>query len=120
MVFAPSHTMHTDADTINDLLQQYGHAYDVVIPDDLFEENTDRLHRSSRSLPKDGPTYRDDRRFHSVHVTDCRGVDRGEKLGDVVVGHLEYVNPEYHPILHALIDYPLWWVKNRILEHNTL
>lgn len=106
------------ADTLHAFLRKHGHAYDVVVPDELFEQAKEELHRTKRTLPKDGPTYRDDRKRHSIHVTDCRGVDRGEKKGDVIVGHLEHFNPEHHPVLHALIDYPLWWWKNRGIEHN--
>lgn len=109
------------ADTIKEYLSKYGHGCDMVIPTELFEQQKDEeLHESRLALPKDGPTYRDDRKRHSVHVTDTRGIDRGEKKGDVVVGHLEVFNPEHHPVLHALVDYPLWWLRNRILEKNTL
>lgn len=102
----------TTEESIRSYLREKGHAYDAVIPDDLFEEEKDTLHQSRRSLPKNGPTYRDDRRMHSVHVIDLRDINGG------IVGHLEWFNPEHHPILHTLIDYPLWWWKNRIRERN--
>lgn len=107
--------------TIQEYLKDYGYGYDVVVPTELFErQKAEELHESKLALPKDGPTYRDDRKHHSVHVTDTRGVERGEKKGGVIVGHLEVFNPEHHPVLHALVDYPLWWWKNRILEKNNL
>lgn len=32
------------------------------------------------------------------------------------VAELEHFNPEYHPLLHALIDVPTWILKNRIFN----
>lgn len=94
-------------DSIQKFLDEHGHASDVVIPEDLFEaQKADELHRTDRALPKDGPTYRDGRKRHSAHVTVSHGTD---DRGRVAVGHLEFFNPEHHPILHALIDCPLWY-----------
>ncbi len=106
------------------LLDQSGFSYDTEIPEELFEEEKHSLHLTDRTtvtdIYPDAESYRDDEKRKSVHITDFRGVDRDEMKSDVIVAHLERFNPEHHPILHSLIDLPMWYYKNRIREKNKL
>jgi hypothetical protein len=52
--------------------------------------------------------YPNDRKQHSIHVTIPPVADETDR---VAVGHLEHFTPEPHPVLHTLIDYPLWWIN---------
>jgi len=106
------------------ILEEAGHNYDIKIPEELFEENKQHLHETSLTTVTqhfpEALSYRDDEKIDSVHVTDYRGIEREELESDVIVGHLERYNPEHRPVMHALIDYPLWHWKNRIRENTGL
>lgn len=105
-------------------LEEKGFNYDTEVPEELFVEYREDLEETSRTwvsrLEPDATTYRDSRKRKSVHLTDYRGVEREEKAEDLIVAHLEHFNPEHHPVLHALVDTPLWFYRNRIKEKNRL
>jgi hypothetical protein len=106
------------------LEENSGYSYDTVIPEEIYEECKDLLEETSRTTVikhfPDAKSYRDDNARKSVHLTDYRGLEREELESDVIVAHLERFNPEHHPVLHALIDFPIWYYKNRIREKNNL
>ncbi len=114
----------SESKLVDYLLENAGFNVDYEIPEELFVENKVNLRETNRSLVNNlypnATTMRDDRKRKSLHITDYRNVGRDNKISDVIVGHLEHFNPEKHPILHALIDTPLWFVKNRILRKNNL
>lgn len=101
-----------------------GYVYDVIIPEDVFEENMDELYETERTTVTnhwpDATVYRDDNRFFSAQVNDYRRIEREGLEDDVIVGHLEFFNPDFAPVRHALTDYPLWQYKNRIVEDRDL
>jgi len=109
---------------VNYLMENAGYSYDIEIPEQLFENNTEFLEQTDLTTVTyhfpEARSYRDSKPRKSVHLQDYRGIDRENRVGDVLVAHLERFNPEYHPILHALIDYPIWFYKNNIREKNKL
>jgi hypothetical protein len=109
---------------ISFLKQESGYSYDTEIPEELFEKCEDALEETDRTtVTKHFPnakSYRDSNSRVSVHLTDYRGLEREELDSDTIVAHLERFNPEHHPVLHALIDFPMWYYKNRIREKNNL
>ena len=100
---------------LNSVRDNVGYSRDVELSVDIFSQ-CDRLEVSSRSyvhMLYDGAVvYRDDKPTTSLHITDFRG----SKL-DGIGAHLEYFNPEYHPLLH-LIDLVLWHIKNIFKDHG--
>ncbi len=106
------------------LLDRSGFSYDTEIPEKIFEEAESYLHLTDRTtvtnIYPEAESYRDSNSRRSVHLTDFRGVEREEMKSDVIVAHLERFNPEHHPVLHSLIDLPVWYYKNRIREKNKL
>ena len=97
---------------LNSVRDKVGYSRDVELSEDIFMQ-CDRLEKSNRTyvnkLYKGAVVYRDDKPTTSLHVTDFRESEIGG-----IGAHLEYFNPEYHPLLH-LIDVALWHIKN-ILE----
>lgn len=119
--------MRTLSDTsplISFLKEESGYSYDTEIPEELLEKCEDALEETDRTTVTkyfpDAKSYRDDNARVSVHLTDYRGLEREELESDIIVAHLERFNPEHHPVLHALIDFPVWYYKNRIREKNNL
>jgi len=106
------------------LRENSGYSYDTKIPENLFRKCSDVLEENDRTTVTEqypeAASYRDDNSRRSVHLTDFRGVERDEMESDVIVAHLERFNPEHHPILHTLVDLPVWYYKNRIEEENKL
>lgn len=106
------------------LEKESGFSYDTEIPEEIFEECSEALNPTDRTVVTemypDAVSYRDSKKRTSVHLTDFRGVERDSKASNVIVAHLEHFNPEYHPILHAVVDTPLWFLRNRILDRNKL
>lgn|GEM_PF-1528669 len=104
--------------------EHVGFVYDTVIPEDLFEENRDEIYETDTTIVTDywpeATVYRDKNKYFSVQVSDYRGVEREGLEDDVLVGHLEFFNPDFAPVRHALTDYPLWKYKNRIIEDREL
>ncbi|MFB6213822.1 MAG: hypothetical protein ABEJ07_04655 [Candidatus Nanohaloarchaea archaeon] len=95
-------------------LKSAGYNRDVVISSEEWQEMLPEEHSSDLALAaleqRDEDTYRDDRKRTSVELKDYRHRDmRGE-----FVAELERFNPEHHPVLHLLIDFPSWLWKNRI------
>lgn len=105
-------------------LKRKGYGIDTEIDEEMFEESEQELNLTSRTVVDrmypDARVYRDDQRFSSVHLTDYRGVEREEMRSDVIVAHLELFNPEYHPILHAFVDTPVWFLRNRVFRKSDL
>ena len=101
-----------------------GYGVDTEIDEEMFRESKVELEETSRTVVDrmypEATVYRDDRRSSSVHLTDYRGVERDEMRSDVIVAHLELFNPEYHPILHAVVDTPVWFVRNRVFRKSDL
>lgn len=93
------------------VMDEVGYNRDVKIDEDLFE-GCERLEVSSRTyvdkIVPDAKVYRDDKPTTSLHVTDFRETDQ-----DGIKSHLEFFNPEYHPVLHV-VDVLLWHGKNLI------
>ncbi|WP_414837377.1 hypothetical protein ACK3SF_03855 [Candidatus Nanosalina sp. VS9-1] len=113
----------TGTQPIIDYLKKHsGYSYDTAVPEELFERCRDSLEETERTRVTkyfpEASSYRDERRRKSVHLTDYRGLERDRMESDLVVAHLEHFNPEYHPVLHTLIDFPLWYIRNRIIERN--
>ena len=106
------------------IMEEVGQNHDVKVPEKLFEDNIHYLHETSLTTVThyfpEALSYRDDEKTDSVHITDYRGIERDELESNVIVGHLERYNPEHRPVMHALIDYPLWHWKNRIKENTGL
>ncbi len=100
------------------------YTYDLIIPEEVFEENKDELYETDRTTVTDfwpeAKVYRDNNKFNSAQVSDYRGIEREGLVDDVIVGHLERFNPDKAPIRHALIDFPSWQLSNRILEDRNL
>lgn len=65
--------------------------------------------------PVEEPTFRDDKSFKSVELKDYS--HRSDFKADYVA-ELEHFNPEHHLILHGLVDVPLWWLRNRLLNRG--
>jgi hypothetical protein len=109
---------------LREFLRRKGYGLDVEVPEKLFETSLTDLEETSRTtvtrIYPEAESYRDSRRFSSIHVTDYRGVEREDQESDVIVAHLEFFNPEKHPVLHTLIDTPVWFVKNRLLRKSDL
>lgn len=103
-------------------LNDRGYGRDTGVSGDLLDDmDVEETSRTSvTKIYPDAKSYRDDRRFSSIHITDYRGVDREDMESDIVVAHLEHFNPEYHPVLHALIDTPLWFIRNRLIRKSDL
>jgi len=114
----------SESEIIEYLLDNAGFNVDHEVPEELFVENQSQLYETNRSivnqLNPEAKTMRDDKSRRSLHLTDYRNVERDKKVSNIIVGHVEHFNPEKHPILHAIIDTPLWFIKNRILRKNNL
>lgn len=106
------------------LEEQYGRCYDFELSEEDFERLKASLQEARRTIVTDkypgADSYRDSNRMRSLHVTDYRGVERDDAVSDVIVAHIENFNPEEHPVLHALVDIPLWFYRNRVKEKNRL
>ena len=100
---------------LNSVRDKVGYSRDVELSEDIFMQ-CDRLEKSNRTyvnkLYKGAVVYRDDKPTTSLHVTDFR-----ESEIDGIGAHLEYFNPEYHPLLH-LIDVALWHIKNTLKDQE--
>ena len=106
----------------NYILSKNGYNYDTEIPEELFEESQERLNKAKRTWVS-VPSYRDQEKFSSLHISDYRELDRGKDHEEgVIVGHVERFNPDfvYLAPLQTLIDTLLWIWKNRIIEKNSL
>lgn len=115
----------TDSSSLVSFLEKKsGYSYDTVIPESLFEECEEELEETDRTTVTryfpEATSYRDNNSRKSVHLTDYRGLERDDLESDIIVAHLERFNPEHHPVLHTLIDLPVWYFKNRIREKNSL
>ena len=112
------------SDLLNFLKDKSGFNYDTEVPEEIFEKEKSKLHITDRTVVTDmypeAESYRDENRWGSVHLTDFRNVERDELASNVIVAHLEHFNPEHHPILHTIVDLPLWHYRNRIREENKL
>ena len=116
--------MADSGEIIDYLLENSGFSYDTEIPEDLYLECEEAFEETGRtrvtSHYPEASSYRDNNARKSVHLTDYRGLERDDLESDVIVAHLEHFNPEHHPVLHALIDFPLWYYRNRVKEENNL
>lgn len=114
----------SQSDILNFLKEKSGFNYDTEVPEDIFEKNKSKLHTTNRTVVTEmypeAESYRDKNRRRSIHLTDFREVKREKMASDVIVAHLEHFNPEHHPVLHFLVDLPLWYYRNRIREENKL
>lgn len=85
----------------------------VEIDKERWEKYQEDLHLTNLSLAeflnKNKPSYRDNRKLTSIHLKDYRNYEHSDK--DFVV-ELERFNPEHHPLLHLLTDFPLYLWKN--------
>lgn len=109
-------------DLKNFILSKEGLNHDVEIPEELFEQHRHSLKQTKRTWVK-APSYRDNRKTESLHISDYRETERKEGREDgVIIGHVEHFNPEYTYLipLHFLIDTLLWLWKNRIIKKNNL
>lgn len=101
-----------------------GYGYDMIIPEEVFNEHKDELYETDTTVVTDywpdATVYRDENKYHSVQVSDYRGVERESLRDEILVGHLEFFNPDRAPVRHALTDYLLWNYKNRIVEDREL
>ena len=109
---------------IDYLKDNSGYSYDTEIPEELYLKCEEALEETDRTIVTshhpNASSYRDSNSRKSVHLTDFRNISRDDKESDVIVAHLEHFNPEHHPILHTLVDFPLWYYRNRIKEKNYL
>lgn len=106
------------------LRENAGYGLDYKIPAELFDECKEDLHETNRSLVNtlhpEACTYRDNTQIKSLHITDYRGIERDKHASNVILGHLEFFNPEKHFFLHSLIDFPIWFIKNNLTKNNNL
>lgn len=117
--------MPDSAEELIDRLETlHGRCYDFELGEEEFERLEPELHNAWRTIVTnrhpDADSYRDDRGRRSLHVTDYRGIERQDAISDIVVAHIENFNPEKHPVLHALVDLPLWFYRNRVKGYNRL
>ncbi|MFB6208949.1 MAG: hypothetical protein ABEJ56_02300 [Candidatus Nanohaloarchaea archaeon] len=105
-------------DELIERLEDIGFNRDVVIDHDEWLEERERMHETRLSLAgiegKDEKTFRDDRFEVSLELKDCSHLDME---GDYIA-ELEKFNPEHHPVLHILTDFPVWFLKNRIFNRQ--
>lgn len=91
-----------------------GYNIDTEISRQEFMERIEEMHETDLSLAdfqrKNEPSYRDDRARKSLHLKDLSDLDREEKY----IAELERFNPEHHPVLHLLVDFPIWLFRNRL------
>lgn len=109
---------------LSKLESQHGLCLDFELTLDQFKCLEPKLEETSRTRVTDrypeAISYRDDRSRRSLHVTDYRGMEREDAVSNVIVAHIENFNPEKHPLMHVLIDFPLWYWRNRIKTRNKL
>lgn len=106
----------------NYILSKNGYNHDTEIPEELFKECQDSLTKTKWTWVN-VPSYRDQEKFSSLHISNYRGLDRNkDRKEDVVIGHVERFNPDfvYLAPLHALVDTFVWFWKNRVVEKNSL
>lgn len=91
-----------------------GYNRDTVIEEGDFSQALEEMHQTDLSLAflehKKEPSYRDKRARKSLHLKDLTQLDMDEDY----VAELERFNPEHHPVLHLLVDFPLWFWRNRV------
>jgi hypothetical protein len=96
-------------DLLEIIREDVGYGRDVNVSEQLFDE-CNRLEISKRTyvdkIFEGAKVYRDDKPTTSLHVTDFRDSDK-----DGIGAHVEYFNPEYHPLLH-LLDVIIWHLKH--------
>ena len=96
-------------DLLEIIREDVGYGRDVNVSEQLFDE-CNRLEISKRTyvdkIFEGAKVYRDDKPTTSLHVTDFRDSDK-----DGIGAHVEYFNPEYHPMLHFL-DVVAWHLKH--------
>ncbi|MFB6217458.1 MAG: hypothetical protein ABEJ72_10935 [Candidatus Aenigmatarchaeota archaeon] len=87
---------------------------DVEIDKKVWDRLMESEHRSSESLAalehRSEPTFRDNRVKRSIELKDYRW----RKMQGDFVAELEHYNPEFRPLMHILVDFPLWLWRNRI------
>jgi hypothetical protein len=101
--------------SVEDLYQKmdavgYNIDYDVEYSDDIFESFSRTNLGLGDLIGKDVKSYRDSKGMNSLHVKDYRD---SSSAVDIFV-ELERFNPRYHPLLHILIDVPIWFLKNKV------
>ena len=98
-------------------LKEIGFNRDVVIDRKDWIQEEKNLHKTRLSLAniegKNEEAFRDNRFELSLELKDCSHLD---KIDGDYIAELEKFNPEHHPILHVLTDFPIWILKNRILN----
>ena len=100
--------------TLVDWLSEIGYNHDEEVDEEDFQEALQSMHETDLDLAaligKDEPSFRDDRPRKSLHLKDLSRLERDEDY----IAELEHFNPEFHPILHVLVDFPLWLLRNRV------
>lgn len=103
-----------DSAELIELLRNRGFNRDVEVEKETWEAVSQDCRSSglafSTFLRREEPTYRDDRSRVSIELKDYRDLEGPESF----VAELERFNPEHHPLLHLLVDFPNWIWKNRI------
>jgi hypothetical protein len=101
--------------SVEDLYQRmeavgYNIDYDVEYSDDIFEPFNRTNLGLGDLIGKDVKSYRDSKPMNSLHVKDYR---ESPSATDIII-ELERFNPRYPPLMHILIDFPMWFLKNRV------
>lgn len=100
-------------------LNNTGYNRDIEVSEDIWLCAKEELEASKSilGLPTilriSQPIFRDRKRMRSVELKDYR---KRDNFDADFVAELEHFNPEKHPVLHAIIDVPIWTVKNRFLN----
>lgn len=101
-------------------LKQHGFNRDIEIDEDAWREVLEDEFRSSRSLAavehRNEPTYRDNMEKESIELKDYRN----RSMEGSFVAELEHYNPEFRPLMHIIVDVPIWLWKNRIKNWGPL
>lgn len=102
-------------------LNNAGHNRDIEVSEELWLCAKEDLKASESSLgiPSllqiNEPIFRDRKRTSSVELKDYH---KRDNFDSDFVAELEHFNPEHHPILHSIIDVPIWTLKNRLLNKS--
>lgn len=105
-----------DAEELIERLGDVGAHRDVLVKPEKLEEAVEGLSETGVCFYENANSFRDGNSIYTVHLTDHRG---SETPRDCIVCHLEWFNPEDHPLLHALFDFPAWVFHNRVRGKET-
>lgn len=102
-----------------ELIERLGEAgahRDVFVEPENLDEVLEGLSETGVCFYDGASSFRDGNSIYTVHLTDHR--DAGTPR-ECIVCHLEWFNPEDHPLLHAIFDFPAWVFHNRLRGMET-